>query len=310
MIDLLAFGIIIDDIVFPEGYTRMDVLGGGGPQTAWGMAAARGSGETVGLAAGVGADLDTATLDPLRRAGIDLGGVRVTEHPTPRAWQVVEFSGRRTQVWRVPPETLGAQLGRRWDVLPQRYHAARAAHWGIHPGEDGSLTFAHDLHARGMRVSIEPFRPPAEPMDDDALRAMLAPCAVFSPNWHEAQRITGLTTYRAVLDRFRDGGARILALRRGADGADVWDLERGAGVRVPAVPTHIVDVVGAGNAFCGALLARLDDGLGEAAIHASAAASYLVEQVGIPEKLPDPDDYARRVETVRAGMGALTLDGI
>ena len=38
----VAFGIIIDDIVFPDGATHMGVLGGGGPQTAWGMAAARG----------------------------------------------------------------------------------------------------------------------------------------------------------------------------------------------------------------------------------------------------------------------------
>lgn len=310
MIELLAFGIIIDDIVFPEGYTRMGVLGGGGPQTAWGMAAACGSGETVGLAAGVGADLEDTSLAPLRRAGINLDGVRTTEHPTPRAWQVVEFDGQRTQVWRVPPETLGAQLGRRWDVLPEHYQSARAAHWGIHPSENNWIAFAQELRARGMRISIEPFRPPAEPLDDAALREMLAPCTVFSPNWHEAQRITGKTTYRAVLDRFREGGARILALRRGADGADVWNLESGEGVRVPAVQTEVVDVVGAGNAFCGALLARLDDGLAEAAIHASAAASYLVEQVGIPHALPAPDDYARRVDTVRAGLEALTLDGV
>lgn len=51
MIEYIAFGIIIDDIVFPDGHTQMSVLGGGGPQTAWGMAAALGSGETVGLVA-------------------------------------------------------------------------------------------------------------------------------------------------------------------------------------------------------------------------------------------------------------------
>jgi cytidine kinase len=34
---LITFSIIIDDIVFPDGSTRMGVLGGGGPQTAFGM---------------------------------------------------------------------------------------------------------------------------------------------------------------------------------------------------------------------------------------------------------------------------------
>jgi ribokinase len=97
----------------------------------------------------------------------------------------------------------------------------------------------------------------------------------------------------------------VLALRRGAAGADVWDLEQGRGVFVPAVQTEVVDVVGAGNAFCGALVARLADGLDEAACHASAAASYLIEQVGLPPSLPDPADYARRLDEARAGRWGL-----
>ncbi|MEP0761802.1 MAG: hypothetical protein HRF48_03610, partial [Chloroflexota bacterium] len=73
--------------------------------------------------------------------------------------------------------------------------------------------------------------------------------------------------------------------------------------------TAVVDTVGAGNAFCGALLARLDEGIGEATCHASAAASYLVEQIGLPPSLPDPRDYARRLDEARAGTQRLTFDG-
>lgn len=306
MIGFVTFGIILDDIVFPDGTTRMGVLGGGGPQTAWGMAAALRSGERVGLVAGVGRDLDEHLLAPLIAAGIDLTGVRVTELPTPRAWQVTEADGRRTQVWRVPLESLGKQLARHWDVLPEAYRAARHFHWGIHPDDPAAPAFAAELTARGRRVSLEPFRPPRRPLDDEALRALLTACAVFSPNWDEATYLTGLTDYRAMLERFRTLGGQILALRRGVDGADVWDLRAGRGVRVPAVQTQVVDVVGAGNAFCGALLARLDEGLGEAACHAVVVASYLVEQVGLPAALPDPRDYARRLDEARAGLRPLT----
>lgn len=312
MIDLIAFGIIVDDIVFPEGYTRMGVLGGGGPQTAWGMAAARGSGAAVGLVAGVGADLDDAVLLPLRHAGIDLAGVRVTAHPTPRAWQLVEFSGRRTQVWRVPPHTLGVQLVRTWDVLPPSYHAVTGVHWGIHPGEAHALDAAQAFQARGVRVSLEPFKAPDQPMSDEAICAMLAACEVFSANWREAQAIVRTEDYGALLDRYRALGARVLVLRRGADGADAWDMRTGDGVHVPAVQTDVVDVVGAGNAFCGAFVARLFDGddLGAAACHASAAASYMIEQVGIPGALPNPADYARRVAEARAGLRRLACDDV
>jgi hypothetical protein len=54
-------------------------------------------------------------------------------------------------------------------------------------------------------------------------------------------------------------------------------------------------------------VARLDDGIAEAACHASAAASYLIEQVGLPAALPDPNEYARRLDEARAGLGELAL---
>lgn len=310
MIEHVTFGIILDDIVLPDGQTHMGVLGGGGPQTAWGMAAALGSGETVGLVAGVGDDLDPRALSPLRQAAIDLRGVRVTALPTPRAWQTLEADGRRVQTWRVPPETLGPQLARSFDVLPPEYREARTFHWGVHLTEPDWIDFARALRAQGRLISLEPFRPPSEPLSDGDVQAILAACDVFSPNWYEAALLAGTDDYDAIIETFRALGGQILAIRRGAEGADVWNLPEGRGVHVPAVETTVVDVVGAGNAFCGALVARLRDGIDEAACHASVAASYLIEQIGLPPRLPNPADYARRLDEARAGRGALRLGSL
>lgn len=309
MIEHITFGIIIDDIVFPEGETQMGVLGGGGPQTAWGMAAALGSGETVGLVAGVGDDLEPLALSPMRRAEIDLRGVRVTELPTPRAWQTLESGGKRRQTWRVPPETLGPQLARSYDVLPPEYQDARVFHWGVHLSEPDWIEFARGLRQQGRLISLEPFRAPAQSLTDEHLRAVLAACDVFSPNWDEAVQLAGTDDDEAIIERFRSLGGQILAIRRGEDGADVWNLPEGRGVHVPAIDTAVVDVVGAGNAFCGALVARLRDGIDEAACHASVAASYLIEQVGLPPGLPNPADYARRLDEARTKRSALPLGG-
>ena len=301
----VTFGIILDDIVFPRGETRMGVLGGGGAQTAWGIAAALGSGETVGLVAGVGPDFDPSALEPLRAAGVNLEGVRVTEYPTPRAWQVLEFGGRRTQVWRVPTESLGPQLARNWDVLPPSYQDAQAFHWGVHTEEAHSLDFARRLRQLGRRVSLEPFRPAARPLNDETLAAWLNACDIFSPNLLEVYSMVDCAEESAILERFRALGGHILALRRGADGADIWDLRAREGVHVDAVPVDVVDEVGAGNAFCGALLARLDEGLDVAACHASVAAAYLVEHFGLPPALPAREAYQKRLRQARYSLRSL-----
>ena len=301
----VTFGIILDDIVFPRGETRMGTLGGGGPQTAWGIAAALGSGEAVGLVAGVGPDFDPSILAPLRAAGVNLAGVRTTEYPTPRAWQVLEFGGQRTQAWRVPPESLGPQLARNWDVLPPSYKDAQAFHWGVHPDDAATLDFARQLRTKGRRVSLETFCPASRPLDDDTLAALLTACDIFSLNLLEMYSLVDCADEAAILERLRELGGQVLALRRGADGADIWDLRAREGVHVDAVPVDVVDEVGAGNAFCGALLARLDEGLDVAACHASAAAAYLVEYFGLPPALPAREAYQKRLRQVRHSLRAL-----
>lgn len=308
MVEVVAFGVIIlDDIIFPDGTTRMGVLGGGGPQAAWGMAAALGGGERVGLVAYAGLDLGPAVLAPLRTARINLAGVRFNDLPTARAWQVMEFDGRRTQVWRVDSTVLRTQLQRSLDMLPGDYTNALGFHWGIHPDED-DLSLADALRAMGKRVSLESYTHVNTPLPPERLREVVSAGELFSANWLEITRMTGSSDYPTVLARLRDAGAAVFALHRGEAGSDVWDLRVGQGVRVPAVPARVVDTVGAGNAYCGALLARLDDGLLVAAAHASAAASYLVEQVGLPPRLPDADDYRRRLNYALDRAQTLTPD--
>jgi sugar/nucleoside kinase (ribokinase family) len=307
MVEYVAFGIVIDDIALHDGTTHMGLLGGGGPQTAWGMAAAIGGSGKVGLCAEVGTDFSDASLAPLHAMGVDTEGIQVIDGLTPRAWQQIDAEGNREHVWRVPPRgsiTFGKSIDA---ILPLTYKGARGFHWGLHP-ENPRLENAHSLLARGQRVCLETFKPPETPLPDIQLQELVAACTIFSPNWREAVGITGFTDYAQVIARFRAAGCTILALRRGAQGADVWDFAQGRGVRVPAVPVTVVDTVGAGNAFCGALLATYEaQGIERAACHAVAAASYLVEQYGLPPVPPDPTDYERRFDYAQGALEVLTL---
>ena len=296
MVDLVAFGIVIDDLVFPDGRTVMGVLGGGGPQAVFGMRLPALAGWTatarVGLVAGIGRDLPGEARSWLASAGIDLTGVHATDLPTPRAWQLMESDGRRTQVWRVAGDVIAAQLERSLDRVPPGYRAALGFHLGIHP-DDPNLEFVHQLRAlpssrrdaSGLRfpvVSVEPFKPADHPPSDTALRRLCSAADIFSPNRAEAQSLVGHAAPEELARRLADTGARIVALRLGAEGSLIYD---GAHLyHVPAIPVAAVDPTGAGNAYCGGFLAgyvQTGDAL-MAARCGTVAASFLVEQIGLP----------------------------
>jgi sugar/nucleoside kinase (ribokinase family) len=172
--------------------------------------------------------------------------------------------------------------------------------------------FATELTKQGRTVSLETFRPPPQPLSEDELRTILSACTVFSPNWEEAAAIVGtgqsssFTHIYQALKHFKWSGSKILTLRFGETGSIVRES---VAYCVLTFPTQAVDSVGAGNAFCGALLARLhndaNEPLVEAACHGTVAASYMVEQVGIPPKLPDPVDYEKRLNYVRKRVSCI-----
>lgn len=108
-LDLVTFTLIIDDLVFWDGSTKMAQLGGGGSQSAWGYQTVSSPNfdggdfqieRAAGIAAGVGPDVPSSCLEWLENIGIDIRGIQ--QHPnakTPRAWQILEQDGRRHEVF-------------------------------------------------------------------------------------------------------------------------------------------------------------------------------------------------------------------
>ncbi|MCL4299357.1 MAG: hypothetical protein KJ077_26720 [Anaerolineae bacterium] len=292
--DFVAFSLIIDDIVFPDGQTAMGILGGGGPQTAFGLKLWA---ERVGLIGGVGSDLPPAVLAWLEASGVDTQGLRHSaQWPTPRAWQILEADGRRTQVWRIPGPAIGAQLGRGMEDLPPTYRRARGFHLGLHAEEPG-LDFIKALRSAGGVVSIEPFRPSTRPLSEIELRALVTAGQIFSPNEAEAASLVGPGEPLELIRRLVAAGAEIVALRQGEKGAAVHRADGGETWHIPAFATAVVDPTGAGNAFCGGFLAgwvQTGD-LRLAGLYGAVAASFLVEQVGLPAAGRRDEEAKRRL---------------
>ena len=280
MVDFVSFGVIIDDIVEPSGQTRMGVLGGGGPQTVFGM---RLWSESIGLVAGVGRDYFDEIKNWLKAGDIDDNGIRVSDAGTPRAWQLMEEDGRRRQVFRVSQSIIQEQLCRSIELIPDSYMTAKGFHFGIHPN-DVDIEFIESLKKLNTVVSIEPFKPAEETLSERELSDMLRYVDIFSANLEEAKSLIREDNLQKLGQSFLEFGPLVVVLRMGEKGSLLFSSDENSGIHIPSVNVTVVDPVGAGNAYCGGFLVGWikTKNLSHAGIDGSVSASFLLEQYGVP----------------------------
>jgi sugar/nucleoside kinase (ribokinase family) len=286
-----GWSVIVDDIVFPDGRTAMAVLGGGGSYTVAGM---RVWSPDVGIFAQVGPGFDAGILD---RLALRETSLRPTDRLTPRAWQLFEADGHRTQIPRVPPADWTAQLSWPPDFAEWlAAHGVRAAHL-LSRGLPGDPEMLSQIAARGVRVSLEPIiEDGMDAAHRDRVLAALPYVEIFSPGAAELRALLGDTPPQAALADLSERGPEIVALRRGAAGSLVYQRGRRGLLRVPAAPAQVVDVTGAGNAYAGGMLVGWCESrsLETAATCAAVSAAVTIEQIGPPTITPAMLDDAKR----------------
>ena len=292
--------VIIDDIVLWDGRTYMGTLGGAGSHAAVGMRTWNAA--PLGLVGYVGDDAPEPFMAHLQRLGVaPVGLVHRAGLPTPRAWQLFEADGQRTQVFRTSLSEFTANQVR-FDEL----HAAVEQSHGFHVQRRGSMAETTRL-VRQLKTANPSAVVVVEPvdaylgLDRAAWGPLLQACDVFLPNRDEAATLTGEASPAAMAAALLDWGADRVVIRMGEQG--IWAQDRqGNRWRIPAVPTQVVDVTGAGNAFCGGLLAGLVADLPflETALRGLVGASFAIEQVGVPATLvPGSPEARRRLEWAR-----------
>lgn len=111
-------------------------------------------------------------------------------------------------------------------------------------------------------------------------------CDIFVPSLEDAFALCGRDDPEEAVDWAHGLGARQVALKLGEEGALVSDGM--ARERIPGRQVRLVDATGAGDCFCGNLLARIaaGDTLFDAAEYANAAASLAVQGWGAVAPLP------------------------
>lgn len=300
-VEYVAFSnLIIDDIVFPDGRTSWDTLGGGGLHALVGMRVWNAS---LGYAASVGPDLADKHREALNAFGVDVRGLAVRPGTkTARAWQLFEWDDYRTEIFRTDMSEFREQKIQLAD-LPADYLAAKGYHiqWGKVPE---LLELVGALRAANPDIKLVLEVSPTNFGEPEALwRELLPQIDLISPDEEESLGITGRSDPHEICATYIDWGVPLVALRMGARGSLVYAAD-GQRWELPAVPTEIVDVTGAGNSYCGGFTVALGEGLSpfEASLRAAVSASFALEQLGLPhwDDASLAAEAARRVTWARA----------
>jgi ribokinase len=253
--------------------------------------AARLAGASVAMVGHVGDDAFAATaLAPLRDAGIDLACVGVAPQPTGIALIEVDDAGTNT-IGVVPGANAATNAGQVPDGL-------------LAPGTTlvmqlevplaEVVRLAGRAHRRGARVVVN--AAPSTPLPP----ALVDAIDVLVVNETEARHVAaelGLAGEEALCDALGRGERQVIVT---LGGAGALHAQRGVNARVSAPRVDVVDTVGAGDAFTGALAAALERGAAasRAMREAVAAGALACTAAGAQAALPRRDAIAALADTL------------
>jgi len=270
--------------------------GFGGDTSNAAIAAARAGARTTYLTR-LGQDkFGDALMDLWRREGVDTSGVeRNAQAPTgiyfvTHGPQGHEFSYLRagSAASRMTPQWLPRDLVRASKILHVSgislaisATARETVFAAMAQARDAGTLVSFDSNLRLKLWSLEDAQA--------SITRAIGRCDLFLPSVDDVNVLSGHSDPSAIVEWSHSLGAKQVVLKLGGDGALVSDgkqRERIAGHKV-----EVVDATGAGDCFCGNLLARLaaGDTVFEAARYANAAAALAVQGFGAVAPLPRPD---------------------
>jgi len=154
-----------------------------------------------------------------------------------------------------------------------------------------AFTAMRMAHTTGTKVSFDSnLRLKLWPLERAraAIIEAIGLCDLFLPSLEDMTTLTGLTDPEAIIEWSHAQGAKQVVLKLGAEGALLSDPQTGLNTRIPGRRVIAVDATGAGDCFCGNLVARLalGDTLVQATEYANTAASLTVQGWGAVASLP------------------------
>ncbi|HXU50598.1 MAG TPA: ribokinase [Casimicrobiaceae bacterium] len=253
--------------------------------------AARRAGADVAMIGHVGSDaLAQSAISPLSDAGVDVRNVGIAPHPTGIALIEVDAAGENT-IGVVPGANAATNAAQVDDgMLTNRTTLVMQLEVPLAE----VITLAARARQRGARVLLN--AAPAASLPRELVDAL----DVLVVNQNEARQVAtglGLDGEPALCEAL-GGGVRLVVVTLGSEGARY--AHRGKTGRVTSPRVDVVDSVGAGDAFTGALAAALDRGadVPRAMREAVAAGALACTATGAQAALPRRDAIAALADTL------------
>jgi sugar/nucleoside kinase (ribokinase family) len=268
--------LLVDDIVFPDGSTRMGQPGGA---IMYGSLGAALWGTRVGCVSLVGTDYPVTMLDALAQLPIDLTGVERLPGPGGRAWLLYEGRLRRL-IHRLGCPT-HEQVSPGPEHIPRSWYAAPAFHLAPMPFPVQRRLLASLTINANRFVSVDPHLPITDETLDD-WRRVLADANAFFPSEDELLLEGADVDPQRVLPRLAAGRLRFIVFKQAARGGMLYDAREDRFHRWPGRATKVIDPTGAGDAFATGFISGHLEGLPVAACldRGVVSAGFAIEAPG------------------------------
>jgi 2-dehydro-3-deoxygluconokinase len=153
-------------------------------------------------------------------------------------------------------------------------------------GQVGAAWAMEEAAGKGVQISLDACTPVA--LENPAVvRRFLPSCRLFFANTVEAQALTGSSDIRSMALELLSIGPRAVVIKAGEAGCYVMDSEGTDLLQIPAVPTRVIDTIGAGDGVVAGTLAGLLRGfcLSDAVRLGVAVASLSCQGMGAQSRI-------------------------
>ena len=279
--DLVVLGnLLVDDMVFPDGRTRMAEPGGATLYAALGASL---WGLRTGVASVRGDDYPAGALEALAARGVDLAGVRALGAPGIRTWLL--YRGARRQVIHRLDRPSHAEVSPTAAAIPAAWRSARALHVAPMPFEVQRELVASLAPLPGAFLSLDPYRLLSRATIDE-WRDVIERVDAFLLSEDEME-IGGREDPRPAIRSLAGGRLRFVFFKRGARGGTLYDAREDRFVDWAPRAAGVVDPTGAGDAFAAGFLAGWlrGDAVERALLRGVVSASFAIEDWGAARML-------------------------